>query len=645
MRSYLPFLIIGLTTGGVYALASLGLVLTYRTSGVFNFGHGAIGMFSTYLFYSLRQHVPTPVAAALAILVLAPLMGVLIDRLLLRRMQGALPATYIAASLGLLVALQGAATGIYGATTRRIDPIFPEGTYRLFDVNVGYDQTFVVGIALAAGLALIGFFRFTHLGLKVRAVVSDGTLTGLTGVNAAAITTTSWMIGCAFAATSGILFAPFIGLDSLILTLLVVEAFGAAAVARLRSFTVTAVAAFAIGVAQSLATKIVGDIGERALVGLPTAIPFLVLLAVLLFSRRGSFQEVTSSAKGAAVRRLSARRAGFSRRGLLGVFGAAAVLPPLVSGDRLITLTTTAGFVLIFLSLSLLVGLSRQVSLAHSVFVVFGATNLSHLLSAGVPYPLALLLAGLLIVPVGAAMAIPAIRLSGLYLGLATFGFGILAQNLLFPTGMIFGNDSEVRIPRPDFLNGDMVFFYFVLGVVLAGAVLVEIVRTTRLGRILTALADSPSAVQSLGVSPVAARVLAFCLSAFLAGVAGALLGSLVQIVNTQSFNAYLSLVWLTVLVAAGARTLGGSVLAAVLLVGIPGFVSSPAVRTWQPIAFGVGAILLAQADNGLIGVLRRGEWLRRLTVRSPVAERRSCERVARSLSGEPSKALSGGAA
>src|SRR5438067_10781129 len=137
MRAYLPFVIIGLTTGAVYALAALGLVLTYRTSGVFNFGHGAIGMFATYLFYSQRQHLPTALAAALAILVLAPLMGVLIDRLLLRRLQGALPATYIAASLGLLVALQGIATGIYGAATRRIDPIFPTGTYRAFDINLG----------------------------------------------------------------------------------------------------------------------------------------------------------------------------------------------------------------------------------------------------------------------------------------------------------------------------------------------------------------------------------------------------------------------------------------------------------------------------------------------------------------------------
>src|SRR5260221_808659 len=117
MRSYLPFVVIGLTTGAVYALAALGLVLTYRTSGVFNFGHGAIGMFSTYLFYSLRQHMPTAVAILLAVLVVAPLLGVVIDQLF-RRIAGAGATAAIVASIGLLVGLQGLAVRIYGGGSR-----------------------------------------------------------------------------------------------------------------------------------------------------------------------------------------------------------------------------------------------------------------------------------------------------------------------------------------------------------------------------------------------------------------------------------------------------------------------------------------------------------------------------------------------
>ena len=606
MHDYLPFMVIGLTTGAVYALASLGLVLTYRTSGVFNFAHGAVGMFATYLFYSARQHMPTALAMVVAVLGVAPLMGLAIDQLFRRLARASAGATAsIVATLGLLVGLQGLATVIYGGEARRMSPLFPIRTFRLFDVNIGIDQTIVVAVAVAAGLALILFFRATHLGLQTRAVVDNRALSGLVGTNAGAVTRFSWMLGCAFAALSGILFAPFVGLDSLILTLLVVEAFGAAAVGRLQSFPRTALAAFGVGVVQSVLTKIVGEIGNPALTALPNAVPFIVLFVVLLFSRQTQLSE-PPVARPAAGRRRAPVGFRFQARSLIAVLAVALALPPFLNSSRMLTLSFTVAMVLLFASLSLLVGLSRQLSLCHAVFVVFGATTLAHLQSAGVPYLVALPLAALVVVPLGAALAFPAIRLSSLYLGLATFGFGILAESL-FPTGWAFGSVGFVTIHRPGFLDGDVAFYYFVLAVVTAGVVAVEVVRVTRLGRILVALADSPRAVGSMGISPLAARVVTFCVSAFLAGLAGGLLGSLVRSVSSTSFNFFQSLVWVTVLVAAGSRTLGGVVLGAVLLVAVPATFTSSVVTEWQPVAFGAMAIIFAQAPNGLIGFLGGG--------------------------------------
>lgn len=400
MRAYLPFVVIGLTTGGVYALASLGLVLTYRTSGVFNFAHGAVGMFATYFFYSLRQHLPTVVAVLLALFVVAPIIGALID-LLVRRLGGGATAA-IVASLGLLVGLQGLAVILYGAKTRRVAPIFPTDSYRLVDVNVGIDQMLVVGIAVTAGLALMLFFRRTHLGLQTRAVVDNPTLVGLAGTKPATITRLSWMLGASFAATSGILFAPFIGLDSLLLTLLVVEAFGAAAIGRLRSFPLTAVAAFGLAILQSVATKVVAELGITSLSGLPSAVPFLMLFGVLVLSRKGRFVEPPTTRLFRVATCPERRSRKFPIRLVIGFAGVAAVMAPFLSGSRLLTLTSTTAFLLLFASLSLVVGLSRQLSLAHAVFVVFGATTLSHLQSAGVPYVVALVLGALFVTPIGA---------------------------------------------------------------------------------------------------------------------------------------------------------------------------------------------------------------------------------------------------
>jgi ABC-type branched-subunit amino acid transport system permease subunit len=287
----------------------------------------------------------------------------------------------------------------------------------------------------------------------------------------------------------------------------------------------------------------------------------------------------------------------------------AVLLPARLDGSRLLTATSTVAFVLVFASLGLLVGLSRQVSLCHAVFVVFGATTLSHFQDAGIPFLLALLLAGLVLVPVGALVAIPAIRLSGLFLALATFGFGVLAQYLLFGTKFAFGTKALRTLTRPELFGisflGDKAFYYFVLTVVVAGVVAIEVVRVTRLGRILRALADSPTATESVGVNPTASRVIVFCLSAFLAAIAGGLLGSLTQVVNPTSFDFSQSLFWIAVLVTAGPATLGGAILSAVLLVTVPAVFTAKAVTQWQPVAFGVMAIALAQAPNGLAGLFR----------------------------------------
>jgi ABC-type branched-subunit amino acid transport system permease subunit len=520
------------------------------------------------------------------------------------------------ASLGLLVALQSTAILIYGGETRVVDAIFPRDTFQLFSgsnaIQVGYDQLFVVLIGVASGLLLVGFFRYTQMGLRTRAVVSDRTLTSMTGVNASFVTTFSWMLGSAFAALAGVLFVPFLGLDALRLTLLVVASFGAAALGKLVSFPIAAVGAFSLAVIQQVIIKEVSEVDSSSmrayLSGLPSAVPFAGLLVPLLFARKGSLRELTAATPVRGMRRTAT--GGTAQRfpaGTLVIFLAiAAVVPHFVEGFRVALLTGVLAMILLFASLSLLVGLSRQVSLAHAVFVVFGATTLGKLLDADVPYLLALPLAALIFVPVGALIAIPAIRLSGLYLALATFAFALLAQDLLYTTPVAFGQEGTVPIPRPGFLSGDMAFYYFCFAIVIVGLAAVELLRVSRLGRILTALADSPNAVQSLGISPLVARVITFCLSAFLAALAGGLLGTLSQSMSRDTYNAYTGLVWLTVLVAVGSRTLAGSIWAGVLFIGFPGFVDAEyASPEYLALYLGIGAIFLAQAPNGIVGLFR----------------------------------------
>lgn len=619
VSDHLPFVVLGLTDGSVYALAAMGLVVTYKTSGVLNFAHGAIAMVGAYAYYAFKVQVglPTVIALLLIVLGVGPLVGLFIDRALLTRLQGATTTAYIVVSIGLLVLLQGGAIVLYGAPTRFVPQIFPSGTVQLPGVAVSYGQMAVVAIAAASGLGLALFFKRTHTGLQMRAVVGDPGLTSLTGGDARRIRSLSWMLGCSFAALAGALLAPTLGVDSTTLILLVVQAFAAATVGGLTSLPITYAAALAINVGGDVSKKYVPT--HPLLQGFPASLPFIVLLLVLVVSRRGRFVEVARTAQRSATRTRRAVAPRLPVGTLLGLAAVGLVVPALVNGPHLTTATATLPFILMFASLSLLVGLSRQVSLCHVVFFGLGATTLSHLQQQGIPWLPALLLAGLVLVPVGALLAIPAIRLSGLFLALATFGFGVLAQNLLFNTGLVFGDKAGRDVARPRALGVDFAapvsFFYLSLVMVLAGLVLTEVIRATRLGRLLRGLADSPTAVQSLAVDPTSARVLVFCISSFLAAIAGGLYATDVHSVAPADLTFLQSLEWVAVLAAAGTRTLAGSVTAAVLLVTLPGIITDTTFLQYEPIGFGVLAILLAQSDNGLVGLLHLD--LRALAARS----------------------------
>src|SRR2546423_5687074 len=192
MRNYLPYIVVGLGAGSVYAIAAMGLVVTYKTSGVFNFAHGAVGMAATYAFYVLRVDVgvPTGLAALAAVLGVGPLLGLFIHRVLLRRLYGAQASSYVVVSLGLLVALQGFFVAVYGPGTRQMPPILPQSLVRLPGVNVGWDQALLVIIAAASGAVLALFFR-TRFGILTRAVVDDPSLAELAAVNSKVIASLS----------------------------------------------------------------------------------------------------------------------------------------------------------------------------------------------------------------------------------------------------------------------------------------------------------------------------------------------------------------------------------------------------------------------------------------------------------------------
>lgn len=593
MRDLLPFLVVGVVSGSLYGLAGMGLVLTYQTSGVLNFAHGAVAAAGAFAFYDLHtvHGLPWPAALLTAVGGVGLAGGVLLERLA-RRLVGARPVLAVTATVGLLLAIQGAITARYGFETRPFPAFMGDRPFHLFGVSVTQSQILTVLISAAAGAGLYAFLRFNLLGTAMRAVVDDAPLMDLAGWSPARIRTLAWVLGSTFAALSGVLLAPTLGLDAFLLTLLVVQAFGACAVGRFASLPLTFAGGLGVGVLAAAFTRYVSSTPELA--GLPSTTPFLVLFAVLVGSRPGRLGRPapTAAQGGGRPRPVTAGTA----RSLAVI--AALVLVPFVVGPRLPLYTSGLSLVLVFVSLGLLVWTSGQISLCHAAFAALGASTFSHL-SAGVglPWPVALVLAGLATVPLGAIVAIPAIRLSGIYLALATFGFGILVERILFGTGFMFGSVGFRRGPRPDFgpfsPTSNRSFYFAVLVVVLIGVGLVVVVIRSRLGRLLRGLADSPVALAGLGINLNTTLLLVFCLSAFLAGVAGALLISGATQAGGRSFGFELSLLWLAVLALCGSRPVAAALTAAALVAVVPAYLPD-GFSEHQALFFGLGAVAAA---------------------------------------------------
>jgi ABC-type branched-subunit amino acid transport system ATPase component/branched-subunit amino acid ABC-type transport system permease component len=592
----LPFIIAGLTTGSVYGLAGVGLVLTYKTSGVFNFAQGALATVAAYLFYTLHvQHgMAWPLAGFICVFVLGPVLGLLLE-ILARALANATLNTQVASTVGILLMVQAGVVLIYGTTVvRNIPPFLPGGTYNVAGTSVTSSQIVVFAVGVAATAALYGWFRLARGGVAMRAVVDNPELLDIAGTSPVRVRRLAWIIGSIFACASGVLLGPFINLDPTTLTFLIVSAFGAAAIGRFSNLPGTYIGGLALGIAASLCTKY---FTTGVLSGLSSALPFLVLFVVLMVSPRRRLED--------HVKAIPERSGGWTAPWPLRVISGVALLifllfVPGFAGIHLNDWTEFLATTVLLLSLGLLTRTSGQVSLAHVSFMAIGVAGFSHLaVDHHWPWGAALVVAGLIAVPIGALLSIPAIRLSGLYLALTTFGFGILLQYMFYNENYMFGDlGLGVAVPTPYLswldLSSANGYYYLVLAITLVVTVAVLGINFSRLGRLLRGLGDSATALATSGTSVNVTRVLVFALSAFLAAIAGVLGAASIGQVSGDSYQPITSLVFFTLITISVGGTPWFAILAAAGYALIPSYLEGTTTSTVLQLIFGVIAVMVA---------------------------------------------------
>ena len=443
MSVFLSFTVLGIVSGAIYGILATGLVVTYNTTGVFNFAQGAVGMVAAFSYWQLWQewHWPFLLAIVVIVFIEAPLLAIAVEFVLFRRIHGASVERSLMVTLGLLVILLGVATIFWSSpdVIRSVPSYFTQSdgnvlSVHLFGSNgvtVQYQQIMFVVIAAVVSVGLGLFLRRVRLGVAMRAVVDDPQLVAMAGAKPYRMSQAGWVLGFMLAAVAGVLLAPVVGQTGLTadqLTLLALNGFAAAVVGRLRSLPMTFVGAIALGlITQYCVGYLPGHINAGLASVLTEVIPVAFLFLVLLVIPAARLAPAGRLAVRAAPKVVTARQ---SVAGAILLIAGMVVLSAMVGDTALSTLTQGLAFGIVGLSLVLLVGYAGQVSLCQLTFMGIGAFTMGKVFGGDSWW--GLILAVVISGAVGAVVALPALRLRGLYLALATFAFGEVMFSAFF---------------------------------------------------------------------------------------------------------------------------------------------------------------------------------------------------------------------
>jgi branched-chain amino acid transport system permease protein len=610
MSAFLSYSIVGLVTGCIYALTATGLVVTYTTSGIFNFAHGAIGMMAAFSYWQLTIGWGwSPwIALPLVLLVGAPVFGGVVERVLIRPLRGAAADLSIVITLGLLLFLLGLANIAWKPTQARVLPPFLQSVspVKIGGLTVTMNQVLIVIVAIAVALSLRVLFSQTRIGIAMRGVVDDPDLAAMAGASPAKVQQLSWALGAMLAALAGILLAPLVTLNIITLTLLVINGYAAALFGRLKSLPRTAIGGLLLGLVVSYAKGYFP--ADGFLPRIQPALPMVFLLLMLILSPPARLRTATLS--GSYVPHVpSLRESLVVGAGLIGV---AVFLAHNLSTAHLLIAGRACTLAIALLSLVLLTGYGGLASLCQLTFVGLGAYVMGTWGSGSL---LGVLAAVGVTAAVGAAVALPTLRLRGLYLALATFAFATAMDSVFFEHQIGSGGSKAVpRLHLPGIpTQSDEAFFLVCAVAFVLCAVGVLAIRRGRWGRQLTALNDSPAACATLGVNTNITKLVVFAVSAGLAGLSGALFGGLRGGISPGDFTAIGSLALLLSLRIGGVSTTTGALFGASFVALFPTLQDHvPSIPQLSYLLTGLAAVSAGRDPDGIGGqVSRLGERLR----------------------------------
>jgi sulfate-transporting ATPase len=665
MQEFLGTLPGGVVTGAVYALLAMGLVFTYKATRVPNFAYGAMATFVAFFHYDLvagrefgvhfdllvvhldvDRHVQLGFWAAVPVsLAVAALLGLVIERAVIRPFARARAPmiVHVIVTLGLALLLSALTQQLFGADQLIVpndQAIFPRTpAFAVGGVNVSWERFGVFCLLAVLAAATWWFFRSTRTGLAIRASASDPDVAALLGVSARKLAVVSWVSGSLVAGFAGIALASVVVTsDPNLLLLLTIKGFAAAIVGGMLSFPIAVGAALAIGLSEEWVRHYVVALDPKLWQGAPEVLTLGAVIVVLALRPRWIFTGIrededtgvvgrggtADSALARAIDPVEAFRlaraaapaalrtwAGWRvlRRLALAALAVAVVafpVLPFVPGFYTLPANLALVDAMVLLSFVVLVGWLGQVSLAQGAFVAVGGAGAAiGANTLGLPFPLPILCGVLLAVPVAVVVSLPALRLRGLHLAVASLALGLAAERAIVPRF-----DASDRVAPPSWMDTDRARYWVYLALA-AGAVWVcWRISRTRVGRSLAAIRDSEVVAAAYGIQPVRVKLIGFIVSGAVAALGGTMLTYQLGAVGTQNASVFSSISSLANAVVAGIGSLAGPGIGAFVFGLYPeltkGEVQATSLSFWPQITASALLILMLAVNPGGLASMAR---------------------------------------
>jgi ABC-type branched-subunit amino acid transport system ATPase component/branched-subunit amino acid ABC-type transport system permease component len=559
MGGVLVYVWLGLGAGALYALVSQGLIVLQKGSGVVNLALGAVALASAFTFSAIQPDLGTA-GAAVAAIALSAAVGLAAYVLVMRPLRGAPPLAMLVGSLGVLLVVEAGVLLIFNNMQITTPVLFQGAPYVIFGAAMQPVRLYLIILAVVLAGVLAVAFSKTRFGIYTRAAAETEKGLTLIGRSPARIAAVNWVLGSAIAGVAGVAATQIAGLQVDNLVLLVVPGLAAALVARFSSFTAATLAALALGVLQSL----VG--GYWVQPALTDLVPFGILVIVLMVTGR-PIPDRGTLASSVRTPEVTPAKPTISA----GVAVCLAVLGLVFLGQQyqsaLIISIITA---IIAVSLVIVTGYVGQVSLAQFVLAGVGGFATSRFAAnLGWPFPAPLLAAMVISAAVGLVVGIPSLRVRGFNLAVLTLAAAVTVQSALFNNINITGAGGGDPVPAPSLGGfslspfGHPVRFGVMVLIVLALCMAATAwLRNSQLGLRMLAVRDNERAASAVGWNVSRTKLLAFTISAALAGVGGSLLVYQSGVVVANQFTPLASILFVGYVYVAGIGSLSGAVLA-----------------------------------------------------------------------------------